>query len=99
MCDTHLKISQPPFLALLDFFGEVDVASAQFVVNKDERVITGVLRKAAPGAWPALEFAAPSPAALQERREAGLARKAALDEQVSWVGERGRGEAGPRAHD
>ncbi len=99
MCDTHLKVSQPPFLTLLDFFGEVDVASAQFVVNKDERVVTAVLRKAAPAVWPALEFAAASPAALQERREAGLARKAALDEQVSWVGERGRGEAGPRAHD
>ena len=82
MADCYLKINQPPYLLALDLYAEVDVGSAAVTVDHDARLITCVLRKASPGAWPAATHAAASPQALRERREASLARKAALDEQV-----------------
>ena len=82
MCDLYLKINQQPYLLALDLFAEVDVGSAEVTVDHDARLITCVLRKAAPGAWPGAACAPAPQAALRERREASQARRAALDEQV-----------------
>ena len=93
MADCYLKINQSPHLLALDLYAEVDVGSAAVTVDHDSRTIHCVLRKAAPAAWPALVFAAASPAALRERREASLARKVLLDEQVRSVAAAGAGPA------
>lgn len=97
VADCYLKINQPPFLLALDLYAEVDVGSAAVTVDHDARLITCVLRKASLGAWPAATHAAASPQALRERREASLARKAALDEQVRGcpLGAEARGHAAP----
>lgn len=87
MCDLYLKINQQPYLLALDLHAEVDVASAEFTVDHDARLITCVLRKVAAAAWPSAACTtAASPQALRERREASQARKAALDEQVRLMG-------------
>jgi dyslexia susceptibility 1 candidate gene 1 protein len=80
LSDVYLKINQPPYLLALDLFGEVDVGSAEVRVDYDTRLIHCVLRKAVLAPWPSAFFTAESPQALQERREASQARKAALDE-------------------
>lgn len=95
LADLFLKINQPPYLLALDLYAEVDVGSAEVTVDHTTRLISCVLRKATPFAWPqATCTEAASPQALRERREASLARKAVLDEQVRQRGLGGQGRPG-----
>jgi len=82
VADSVVKVNMAPYLLLLDLYGEIDVSGAVATVNHETKKIHIELPKVVEGEWPQISAVGISKNALQERREASLARKAILDENI-----------------
>jgi hypothetical protein len=79
-----LKVNHPPYLAVIDLYGDVNFSDAEVRIDASTKRINVTLAKTIVGPWVQAK-STDAPEILKLRREAAAAEKQQYDEHVRFV--------------